>query len=95
MASVKSSGCLTLHLREHQGCQRCAQVFGDEDVVVSRIVFHMKDARRASIWSSMSGEIGVRCCRSGRTCARIGIGDGRRRYPLNARPNPFYCALPG
>jgi hypothetical protein len=50
MASVKSSGRLTLHLREHQGCQRCAQVFGDEDVVVSRIVFHMKDARRASIW---------------------------------------------
>jgi hypothetical protein len=90
MASVKSSGCLTLHLREHQGCQRRTQ-----DVVVSRIVFHMKDARRASIWSSMSGEIGVRCGRSGRTCARIGIGYGRRRYPLNARPNPFYCALPG
>jgi hypothetical protein len=90
MASVKSSGCLTLHLREHQRCQRRTQ-----DVVVFRIVFHMKDARRASIWSSMSGETGVRCGRSGRTCARIGIGDGRRRYPLNARPNPFYCALPG
>ena len=28
-------------------------------ILVSRIVFHMKGARRASICSSMSGDIGV------------------------------------
>jgi hypothetical protein len=57
-----SAGCapsgLALHRREHQGRRRCAQVFGDEDLV-SRIAFHMKGARRASICSSMSGDIGV------------------------------------
>ena len=49
---------VALHLREHQGRRRCAQVFGDEDLV-SRIVFQMKGARRASICSSMSGDISV------------------------------------
>jgi hypothetical protein len=41
-----SAGCapsgLALHLREHQGCRRCAQVFGG-GALVSRIVFHMKE----------------------------------------------------
>jgi hypothetical protein len=56
-AGCASSG-VALHLREHQGCRRCAQVRGDEDPFV-RIAFHMKGARRASICSSMSGDIGV------------------------------------
>jgi hypothetical protein len=40
-----SAGCapsgVALHRREHQGCRRGAQVFGDEDLLC-RIVFHMK-----------------------------------------------------
>jgi hypothetical protein len=55
-----SAGCapsgLALHLREHQGCRRCVQVFGMR-TLVSRIVFHMKGP--ASICSWMSGDIGV------------------------------------
>src|ERR1700730_15231078 len=48
-----SAGCapsgLALHLREHQGRRRCAQVLGDEDPGV-RITFHMKgpDALRSA-----------------------------------------------
>ena len=56
-AGCASSG-VALHLRERQGCRRRAQVFGDEDLV-SRIAFHMEGARRASICSPMSGDIGV------------------------------------
>jgi hypothetical protein len=44
-ATGLSAGCapsgLALHRREHQGCRRGAQLFGDEDLL-SRIVFHMK-----------------------------------------------------
>jgi hypothetical protein len=62
--------------------------------LVSRIVFHMKEARPASICSCMSGDIGGDACRSGRTYARTGIGDGSAaRCPLSARPNSFYCCL--
>jgi len=57
-----SAGCapsgVALHRREHQGCRRGAQVFGDEDLL-SRIVFHMKGGQTASIGSPMSGDIGV------------------------------------
>ena len=45
--------------------------------LVSRIVFHMKGARRASICSSMSGDIGVDAVDPAEL-ARTGIGDGRR-----------------
>src|SRR6185295_871620 len=57
-----SAGCapsgLALHLHEHQGCRRGAQVLGDADLV-SRIALHMKGATRASICSSISGDMGV------------------------------------
>ena len=57
-----SAGCapsgLALHLREHQGCRRCAQVFGTEDPGVQDRLPH-EGARRASICSWMSGDIGV------------------------------------
>jgi hypothetical protein len=57
-----SAGCapsgVALHRREHQGCRRGAQVFGDEDLL-SRIVFDMKGGQTASIGSPMSGDIGV------------------------------------
>jgi hypothetical protein len=46
--------------------------------VVSKIVFHMKGARRASICSWMSGDIGVDAVDPAGH-ARTGIGDGRRR----------------
>jgi hypothetical protein len=57
-----SAGCapsgLALHLREHQGCRRCAQAFGDEDPGVQDRLRH-EGARRGSICSWMSGDIGV------------------------------------
>jgi hypothetical protein len=53
--------------------------------LVSRIAFHLKGARRASICSPMSGDIGVdagdpaqRVREQENVCARTGIGDGRR-----------------
>ena len=67
-ADCATSG-VAVHPREHQGCRRCAQVVGDEDLE-SRIDFHIKGARRASICSPMSGDIGVDVGRSGPTWAR-------------------------
>ena len=49
---------VALPQRERQGCRRRAQVVGEKDLV-SRIAFHIKGARRASICSPMSGDIGV------------------------------------
>ena len=46
--------------------------------LVSRIAFHMKGAGRASICSPMSGDIGVDAGDPAATCARTGLGDGRR-----------------
>ena len=66
--------------------------------LVSRIVFHMKGARRASICSPMSGDIGVDAvdpAQHVREQELVMVGE----IPLNARPNSFYCcftcALPG
>jgi hypothetical protein len=76
-----SAGCapsgLALHLREHQGRRRCAQVFGDEDPGVQDRLPDER-ARRTSICSSMS-------------VARKGIGDGRRdgRRTLGPTPAPY------
>ena len=57
-----SAGCapsgVALHLREHQGCRRCAQVLGDEDPGVQDRLPHERGQTR-SICSSMSGDIGV------------------------------------
>ena len=55
-----SAGCapsgVALHLREHQGRRRCAQIRGDEDPGVQD---RLPPERRASICSSMSGDICV------------------------------------
>jgi hypothetical protein len=76
-----SAGCapsgVALHLREHQGCRRCPQVFGDKNLL-SRIVFRMKGARRASICSSMSGDIGVDAGDPAQPVREQELGDGRR-----------------
>ena len=58
-----SAGCapsgLALHLREHQWCRRCTEVFGDEDPGVQDRRLPREVAGRVSICSSMSGDIGV------------------------------------
>jgi len=46
--------------------------------LVSRIVFHMKGARRASICSSMSGDIGVDAVDPAEHGREQDLGDGRR-----------------
>ena len=52
--------------------------------IVSRIAFHMKGARRASICSPMSGDIGVD--------AVDPAHHGREQdFAFNARPNSFCC----
>jgi hypothetical protein len=57
-----SAGCapsgLALHLREHQGVG-AAPTSSATRTLVSKIVFHIKGARRASICSWISGDIGV------------------------------------
>jgi hypothetical protein len=58
--------------------------------LVSRIIFHMKGARRASICSSMSGDIGVDAvdpAQPVREQELVMVGE----MPLNARPNSFCC----
>lgn len=73
------AGCapsgLALHLREHQGCRRCAQVFGDEEPWCPGSPSTLKGAGRTSICSSMS-------------FARTGIGDGRRDARGTLDPTP-------
>ncbi len=59
--------------------------------LVSRIAFHMKRARRASICSPMSGDIGVDAGDPAQHGREQELGDGRPRCPLNARPNSFCC----
>jgi hypothetical protein len=91
-----SAGCapsgVALHRREHQGCRRGAQVFGDEDLL-SRIVFHMKGGQTASIGSPMSGVSASMLSIRPNTCAK-GIGDGRRDARWSLDPTHF-VALPG
>ena len=60
--------------------------------LVSEIGFHMKGARRTSICSWMSGDIGVDAVdppEHVRAQELVMVG----RCPLNARPNSFYCCF--
>ena len=62
--------------------------------LVSRIDFHLKGARRASICSPMSGDIGVDAvdpAQPVREQELVMVGE----MPLNARPNSSCCYLPG
>jgi hypothetical protein len=76
--------CWLPHLATATRCRRGAQVFGEKDLL-SRIVFHMKGARRDE-WGCLTrldllvdvGRYRRRVCRSGPTWARTGIGGGRR-----------------
>src|SRR6476661_3175548 len=58
--------------------------------LVSRIVIHTKGARRASICSPMSGDIGVDAVNPAEHGAK-GNWVMSARCPLNARPNSFCC----
>src|ERR1700682_3151921 len=58
--------------------------------LVSRIVFRIKGARRASICSPISGDIGVDAGAPAEP-VREGIGDGRRDARMDARPTSFCC----
>ena len=76
-----SAGCapsgVALHLREHQGCRRCAQVFGDQDPGVQDRL----PPERGHTCLDLLADVGRyrrRRWRSGPTWARTGIGDGRR-----------------
>ena len=63
-------------------------------ILVSRIVFHRKGARRASICSSMSGDIGVDAGDSAHRVREQDFGDGRRDARLTFGPTHFTVALP-
>ena len=62
--------------------------------LVSRIAFDMKKGQTRVDLLDDVGRYRRRCCRSGRTCARTGIGDGRRDARLTFGPTHFTVALP-
>ncbi len=68
------------------GCRRCAQVFGDEDPGVQDRLPHERGHTRLDLLADV-GRYRRRRFRSGPTCARTGIGVGRR----DAWPNSFCC----
>jgi hypothetical protein len=59
------------------GCRRCAQVFGDEDPGVQDRLPHERGHTRLDLLADV-GRYRRRRFRSGPTCARTEIGDGRR-----------------
>ena len=62
--------------------------------LVSRIVFHMKGARRASICSPMSGDIGVDAgdpAQHGREQESVMVGE----MPVERSGPTHFVALPG
>ena len=87
-----AAGCapsgVALHLGEHQGCRRRAQVFGDANPVVRDRHPQERGQTRLGLLADV-GRYRRRCWRSGPTGARRGIGDGGR--PLTARPYSFCC----
>jgi hypothetical protein len=80
-----AAGCapsgLDLHLREHQGCRRCAQVFGDEDPGVPDRLPHERGQTRLDLLADV-GRYRRRCCRSGPTWARTGLRVERSADPF-------------
>ena len=86
-----SAGCapsgLALYLREHQGCRRCAQVLGAADPGVQDRLPHDRGQTRLDLLVDV-GRYRRRCCRSGRTWARTGMGDGRRDARRTLDPTP-------
>jgi hypothetical protein len=66
----------------------CAQVFGDEDPGVQDRLPHDRGRTRLDLLVDV-GRYRRRCCRSGRTCARTGIGQGRRDARSTLGPTRF------
>jgi hypothetical protein len=92
-----SAGCapsgLALHLREHQGVG-AAHTSSATRTLVSKIVFHMKGARRASICSWVSGDIGVDAVDPPKMCADrnlVMVGE----MPVERSVQLISVALPG
>jgi hypothetical protein len=61
--------------------------------LVSRIAFHMKGARRASICSPMSGDIGVDAGDRAQRVREQELGDGRRDARFTLGPKSFWCCF--
>ena len=78
---------------QHQGCRRCAQVFGDANPGVQDRHPHERGQTRLDLLADV-GRYRRRCCRSGPTWARTGIGDSRRDARLTFGPTHFTVALP-